>query len=104
MPPELTTSTISSSFFLIFRTEISLLPALTASRNRLPWLMINAPCEASGSVAGSGGCGVGLPAAPVGNSPGSQSVASFRVWKNGNLTPVDTAGGLQLGAQGIAAK
>jgi hypothetical protein len=35
---------------------------------------------------------------------GSQSVASFRIWKNGNLTPVDTAGGLPLGAQGIAAK
>jgi 6-phosphogluconolactonase len=35
---------------------------------------------------------------------GSQSVASFRVWKNGNLTPIDTAGGLPLGAQGIAAK
>jgi 6-phosphogluconolactonase len=35
---------------------------------------------------------------------GSQSVASFRVSKNGNLTPVDTAGGLPLGAQGIAAK
>jgi len=35
---------------------------------------------------------------------GSQSVASFRVQKNGNLTPVDTAGGLPLGAQGIAAK
>ena len=35
---------------------------------------------------------------------GSQSVASFRVWKNGNLTPVDTAGGLPPGAQGIAAK
>jgi 6-phosphogluconolactonase len=35
---------------------------------------------------------------------GSQSVASFRVWKNGNLTPVDTAGGLPLGTQGIAAK
>src|SRR5262245_32977015 len=35
---------------------------------------------------------------------GSQSVASFRVWKNGNLTPVDTVGGLPLGAQGIAAK
>lgn len=35
---------------------------------------------------------------------GSQSVASFRVWKNGNLTPVDTAGGLHPGAQGIAAK
>jgi len=35
---------------------------------------------------------------------GSQSVASFRVQKNGDLTPVDTAGGLPLGAQGIAAK
>jgi 6-phosphogluconolactonase len=35
---------------------------------------------------------------------GSQSVASFRVQKNGNLTPIDTAGGLPLGAQGIAAK
>ena len=35
---------------------------------------------------------------------GSQSVASFRVWKNGNLTPIDTIGGLPLGAQGIAAK
>jgi 6-phosphogluconolactonase (cycloisomerase 2 family) len=35
---------------------------------------------------------------------GSQSVASFRVGKNGNLTLVDTAGGLPLGAQGIAAK
>ena len=35
---------------------------------------------------------------------GSQSVASFRVQRNGNLTPVDTAGGLPLGAQGIAAK
>ncbi len=35
---------------------------------------------------------------------GTQSVASFRVWKNGNLTPIDTASGLPLGAQGIAAK
>jgi 6-phosphogluconolactonase (cycloisomerase 2 family) len=35
---------------------------------------------------------------------GSQSVASFRVWRNGNLTLIDTAGGLPLGAQGIAAK
>ena len=35
---------------------------------------------------------------------GSQSVASFRVWKNGNLTPIDTIGGLPVGAQGIAAK
>jgi 6-phosphogluconolactonase len=35
---------------------------------------------------------------------GTQSVASFRVWKNGNLTPIDTAGGLPLGAQGVAAK
>jgi 6-phosphogluconolactonase len=35
---------------------------------------------------------------------GTQSVASFRVWRNGNLTLIDTAGGLPLGAQGIAAK
>ena len=35
---------------------------------------------------------------------GTQSVASFRIWRNGNLTPVDTAGGLPIGAQGIAAK
>ena len=35
---------------------------------------------------------------------GTQSVASFRVWKNGNLTLLDTAEGLPLGAQGIAAK
>jgi 6-phosphogluconolactonase len=35
---------------------------------------------------------------------GTQSVASFRVWKNGNLTPIETEGGLPLGAQGIAAK
>ncbi|MBO0695636.1 MAG: beta-propeller fold lactonase family protein [Verrucomicrobia bacterium] len=35
---------------------------------------------------------------------GTQSVASFRVWSNGNLTPVDTAGGLPPGAQGMAAK
>jgi 6-phosphogluconolactonase (cycloisomerase 2 family) len=35
---------------------------------------------------------------------GSRSVASFRIGGNGDLTPVDTAGGLPLGAQGIAAK
>jgi 6-phosphogluconolactonase len=35
---------------------------------------------------------------------GSQSVASFRIGGNGSLTPVDTAGGLPLGAQGIVAK
>jgi 6-phosphogluconolactonase len=35
---------------------------------------------------------------------GTQSVVSFRIGGNGNLTPVDTAGGLPLGAQGIAAK
>jgi len=36
---------------------------------------------------------------------GTQSVASFRVWKNGNLTQIDTASsGLPLGAQGIVAK
>jgi 6-phosphogluconolactonase len=35
---------------------------------------------------------------------GSQSVASFRVGKNGNLTLIGTVGGLPLGIQGIAAK
>ena len=34
----------------------------------------------------------------------SQSVASFRVERNGNLTLIDSDGGLPLGAQGIAAK
>ena len=35
---------------------------------------------------------------------GTQSVASYRVGNNGDLTQIDTAGGLPLGAQGIAAK
>ena len=35
---------------------------------------------------------------------GTQSVASYRNGGNGSLTLVDTAGGLPLGAQGIAAK
>jgi 6-phosphogluconolactonase len=35
---------------------------------------------------------------------GSQSVAAFRIGKNGNLTLIETEGGLPLGAQGIAAK
>jgi 6-phosphogluconolactonase len=35
---------------------------------------------------------------------GSQSVASFRVERDGTLTLVDSEGGLPLGAQGIAAK
>jgi 6-phosphogluconolactonase (cycloisomerase 2 family) len=35
---------------------------------------------------------------------GTQSVASFRVGGDGSLTPIDTAGGLPMGAQGIAAK
>jgi 6-phosphogluconolactonase len=35
---------------------------------------------------------------------GTRSVAAFRIEGNGNLTPVDTAGGLPFGAQGIAAK
>ncbi|HEY4661337.1 MAG TPA: beta-propeller fold lactonase family protein [Terriglobales bacterium] len=35
---------------------------------------------------------------------GGQSVAVFHVENNGALTPVDTAGGLPFGAQGIAAK
>jgi 6-phosphogluconolactonase len=35
---------------------------------------------------------------------GLQSVASFRIEADGSLTPIDTDGGLPLGAQGIAAK
>ena len=35
---------------------------------------------------------------------GSQSVASYRVERDGTLTLIDTEGGLPLGAQGIAAK
>jgi 6-phosphogluconolactonase len=35
---------------------------------------------------------------------GTQQVASFRIGGNGSLTLVDTAGGLPMGAQGIAAK
>ncbi len=35
---------------------------------------------------------------------GTQSVAAFRIGGNGSLTPIDTAGGLPFGAQGIAAK
>jgi 6-phosphogluconolactonase (cycloisomerase 2 family) len=35
---------------------------------------------------------------------GTQSVASFRVGRNGTLTLIDTDAGLPLGAQGIAAK
>lgn len=35
---------------------------------------------------------------------GSQSVASYRIEDNGGLTQIDNAGGLPLGAQGIAAK
>jgi len=35
---------------------------------------------------------------------GTQSVTSFRIGGNGSLTLVDTAGGLPMGAQGIAAK
>jgi 6-phosphogluconolactonase len=35
---------------------------------------------------------------------GTRSVVSFRIGGDGSLTPVDTAGGLPLGAQGIAAK
>ena len=37
-------------------------------------------------------------------SEGGQSVAVFHLENNGALTPVDTAGGLPCGAQGIAAK
>jgi hypothetical protein len=35
---------------------------------------------------------------------GAQSVASYRVGRDGSLTLIDTEGGLPLGAQGIAAK
>jgi 6-phosphogluconolactonase (cycloisomerase 2 family) len=35
---------------------------------------------------------------------GGQSVASFQIESNGTLTPVDTAGGLPFGAQGIVAQ
>src|SRR5215217_4191872 len=35
---------------------------------------------------------------------GGQSVAVFHIENNGALTPIDTAGGLPFGAQGIAAK
>jgi 6-phosphogluconolactonase (cycloisomerase 2 family) len=35
---------------------------------------------------------------------GSQSVACYRVERDGSLTLTDTEGGLPLGAQGIAAK
>jgi 6-phosphogluconolactonase len=35
---------------------------------------------------------------------GTQSVASYRVERDGTLTLIDTEGGLPLGAQGIAAK
>jgi 6-phosphogluconolactonase len=35
---------------------------------------------------------------------GTQQVAAFRIGGNGSLTLVDTAGGLPMGAQGIAAK
>jgi 6-phosphogluconolactonase len=38
------------------------------------------------------------------HAAGSQSVVAFKVKPNGSLTMVDTAGGLPLGAQGIAAK
>src|SRR5262245_50925638 len=34
----------------------------------------------------------------------SQSVASFRVERNGNLTSIDSDGGVRIGAEGIAAK
>jgi 6-phosphogluconolactonase len=64
------------------------------------------------SVAGDTGGGSGPIDMALNNSSrflyvlvgGSQSVASFRVERNGNLTLLDTDGGLPLGAQGIAAK
>jgi 6-phosphogluconolactonase len=64
------------------------------------------------SVAGDTGAGSGPIDMALNNSSrflyvlvgGAQSVASFRVEKNGDLTSIDSDGGLPLGAQGIAAK
>jgi 6-phosphogluconolactonase len=64
------------------------------------------------SVAGDTGAGSGPIDMALNNSSrflyvlggASQSVASFRVERNGNLTSIDSDGGLPLGAQGIAAK
>jgi len=64
------------------------------------------------SVAGDTGAGSGPIDMALNNSSrflyvlagGSHSVASFRVEKNGSLTPIDTDGGLPSGAVGIAAK
>jgi 6-phosphogluconolactonase len=64
------------------------------------------------SVAGDTGAGSGPIDMALNNSSrflyvlvgGSQSVASFRVERNGSLTLIDTDGGLPLGTQGIAAK
>lgn len=64
------------------------------------------------SVAGDTGAGSGPIDMALNNSSrflyvlagGSQSVASFRVERNGNLTSIDSDEGLPLGAQGIAAK
>jgi 6-phosphogluconolactonase (cycloisomerase 2 family) len=64
------------------------------------------------SVAGDTGAGSGSIDMALNNSSrflyvlagGSQSLASFRVERNGNLTLIDSDGGLPLGAQGIAAK
>jgi 6-phosphogluconolactonase (cycloisomerase 2 family) len=64
------------------------------------------------SVAGDTGAGSGPIDMALNNSSrflyvlggASQSVASFRVERNGNLTSIDSDGGLPLGTQGIAAK
>jgi 6-phosphogluconolactonase (cycloisomerase 2 family) len=64
------------------------------------------------SVAGDTGAGSGPIDMALNNSSrflyvlggASQSVASFRVERNGNLTSIDNDEGLPLGAQGIAAK
>ena len=64
------------------------------------------------AVAGDTGPGSGPIDMAVNNSSrflyvivaGTQSVASFRVERDGSLTLIDTDGGLPLGAQGIAAK
>jgi 6-phosphogluconolactonase len=72
----------------------------------------NGTLTLANSVAGDTGAGSGPIDMALNNSSrflyvltgASQSVASFRVERNGNLTSIDSDGGLPLGAQGIAAK
>jgi 6-phosphogluconolactonase (cycloisomerase 2 family) len=72
----------------------------------------NGTLTLANSVAGDTGAGSGPIDMALNNSSrflyvltgASQSVTSFRVERNGNLTSIDSDGGLPLGAQGIAAK